>query len=1068
MIYGGIAQQETLPGQLTVTTDSEFTLIHWDQFNIREGERTHFELPHALAAVVNRDTAGLPSHILGELSCNGSMVILNPLGIHVGEVGSITANHLLASALDTDESTMFTRKGQQLFKGGDGVIDNKGVITSRCGHVVLLGNSVSNSGFICARGGNVVIGAAPEITFFKEGTPAITVRADLSKDSKVVSSGDIFGNNIEVLTCTNPFTCAINLSGTMATEEVTDDLGSIRITAGGNIAFDGYVHGHLDVAAQDVLVTENAQLDASHSTNPGNIDIISASKIYISDEASLTTAAKIKGDGGDINLIAEIATLHKGTCNSKGGPEGGHGGNIELSGKQCVALPGTIEREAQHPSYSPGRLILDPESDITLSRREDANYHLFDHTFTPTTDNMNVHLDALVHELSKGPVTITTTYPGPLAGKGSIILEEQAPLLYTSPYDLTLRCYSDKAITLNSPIHNSGSGNLHIECPNGSVAINAPLHSRGNMTIGTQLEPIGQTVTLTPTGSDLTLTCSGQGNLSIYASESVSIDSNAVGATLLSTEQGALTLASDQAILLTSLEDRPLQLTAGEGGLHLQNITQEGAPKVVIASQEGAITLDSLNGDISLKGVADVILEAYQDPTNITTTNGDLHIQSHGSLLAQTQQSPITLAIDGQIDADIKGDLLLHAEEGKALVYAKEEQLWTIRGNMLISSNQGTALFQGDKHAQLNIKEDLILYADTPLGAGIDNNEGLSLFVGEDLMMEGESFLGQEMDSLTASIGGSLQLGDEEASLCDCQITAGSIDISTGSRITLKGRSHISALHHGLQLTANAPITFFDNTNVMIQKGDLELKSLTGHIALYDQTQMQAVEGSVNMIAKSSIFLHDKTKVTSHGPHGINLVCDFGKTMGTGRFVLAKDAKVNSSHAPLNIFAASQAYNRIDGTLNNVSYTATPQFFSNTQEAWGVNFIDYEKPQPFNITPIIEEVPLLKLLELPAPAAFQVFYKEVSPIAVGTTLLTSAQLQPIVMNFAGPAMNELGRDLHDYDSFIWAETAFYTSMSEKLREDYPLLPIFHSCPLFSIHYLDRKSSYIRNLIENNL
>ena len=1067
VIQGSITQNDLGDGKLVITSDSDLTLVHWDQFNIKEGEHTHFELPLESNAIINRDIGGLPSHIFGDLTCNGTLVFLNPLGINIGENGSIVANHLLASTLDIDDDAMFSRK-PRMFKGSGGKLDNKGTILSTNGDVVLLSSSINHQGLINAQEGSVVIGASPELILYSEGVGRITIRPNVTYESSFTSSGDIFGENIEIATCSNPFACAINLSGTLSAHQGSDDIGSIHITTGGDIAFDGYVHGSLDVAANDILVTSSIVLDASHETAPGNIDMVSMSKIYISEEAMLTTNAHIKGNGGDINLIAELATVQAGICITNGGKEGGHGGNIELSGKHFVVWPGEIEREALHPDFSPGKLILDPESDITLSDREDINYNLFKGQFTPSMDNMNINIDALSRELNKGPVIISTTYPGPLPGKGSITMDENTHMLYTSPYDLTLRCYSDQDITLAGSIINQGLGSIACECEKGSVNLHGNLSSYGPITIGSPSHPVGKTILVEPRLGNTTLMSKGGEGITLCANEGVEIQSSQLGEVNITSTSGPISFISDQSIVIDGNESNTIQITTGEqGSITFKGINTDTSPAVSLQAHTGSISCQTDQGDIIFDKVGDIILNAEDKTVSLTTNVGNLRIaHSKGSLLLDSHNQNASINIGGGIEANIGSNLLMQSGLGDTLINAKGEQVWTINGNMLLYSEEGKALLEGKGPTKLSVMESLLLSSTPNLKAGIDT-ESLLLFVGGDLLMEGGSFIGQNTDVLSLSINGETQLGIESSVGSTCTITAGSVDLSSGKAISLHNNSSICALKRDLSITSHAPITLFDNTSLIADQGSVEVKSLTNHIALHDSSQVLSTRDSVSMIAKESIFLYDKTKITSHGPHGMNLVCDFGKSVGSGRFFLARDAKVNSSHAPLNIFASSQKGNRIDGTLNDVNYKATPTYFTNSEEAWGVNFIDHEAPTPLNVDPITEKFPLVKYLEIPNEGPYHVFYKDESLINVGTTALTNQAVLPIVTNFIGPFNQELARDLHDYDDYLWANTQFATVYSQELEATFDLAPSFYFCPKFTIHYLNQRSPYLRKSPKKN-
>src|SRR5271154_4877860 len=74
----------TAPGKLTVNQTSNQVIINWQGFSIAPGEITQFNQPSSTAAALNRVTSGDPSVILGELSANGRILLINPNGILFG------------------------------------------------------------------------------------------------------------------------------------------------------------------------------------------------------------------------------------------------------------------------------------------------------------------------------------------------------------------------------------------------------------------------------------------------------------------------------------------------------------------------------------------------------------------------------------------------------------------------------------------------------------------------------------------------------------------------------------------------------------------------------------------------------------------------------------------------------------------------------------------------------------------------------------------------------------------------------------------------------------------------
>ena len=118
-----------------------------------------------------------------------------------------------------------------------------------------------------------------------------------------------------------------------------------------------------------------------------------------------------------------------------------------------------------------GTLILDPEADITISKKVNYNYSLEGGTFAPSADIVNISIDKLIEEMGKGPVTITTAYQGEGGGFGSIILKNDVDHSYDSPYPLLLFSSGWGGVSIEGSLTNTGRGAIEIQALLGEVTI---------------------------------------------------------------------------------------------------------------------------------------------------------------------------------------------------------------------------------------------------------------------------------------------------------------------------------------------------------------------------------------------------------------------------------------------------------------------------------------------------------------------------------------------------------------------------------------------------------------------
>ena len=87
-------------GSVLTITNSNGAVINWQGFSIGSGETTRFVQPSSASSVLNRVVGPNPSTILGNLSSNGRVYLINPAGIMVGAGAKIDVAAFVASTLN--------------------------------------------------------------------------------------------------------------------------------------------------------------------------------------------------------------------------------------------------------------------------------------------------------------------------------------------------------------------------------------------------------------------------------------------------------------------------------------------------------------------------------------------------------------------------------------------------------------------------------------------------------------------------------------------------------------------------------------------------------------------------------------------------------------------------------------------------------------------------------------------------------------------------------------------------------------------------------------------------------
>lgn len=104
-VVAGGATIGTGATRVDVVQTTSRSVINWTSFSIGTGGTVQFTQPATTSAVLNRVTGADPSSILGTLSANGQVFLMNPNGITVGPGGRVEAAGLVlttASIADGD------------------------------------------------------------------------------------------------------------------------------------------------------------------------------------------------------------------------------------------------------------------------------------------------------------------------------------------------------------------------------------------------------------------------------------------------------------------------------------------------------------------------------------------------------------------------------------------------------------------------------------------------------------------------------------------------------------------------------------------------------------------------------------------------------------------------------------------------------------------------------------------------------------------------------------------------------------------------------------------------------
>ncbi|OAL76779.1 filamentous hemagglutinin [Acinetobacter sp. SFB] len=287
VVSAGNANISTLPGNMTIQQTSQNVAINWQSFNINRGESVNFVQPNSNSIALNRVLGSDASSIMGNLSANGKVFLINPNGVLFGKTASVNVGGLVASTLNISDADFMANNYK--FSGTEtGMVLNQGSInTTDGGFVALLGANVSNQGVIAAKLGTVALAAGKAMTLDVAGDKLLNIVVNQDVVNALVENGGLIqANGGQVLMTTQTAGSllgnAVNNTGVIQAQTIQNVKGTIKLLA-------GMQNGSTLVAGT---------IDASALTGgSGGFIETSAAKVRISDTAKITTSAPLGQTG---------------------------------------------------------------------------------------------------------------------------------------------------------------------------------------------------------------------------------------------------------------------------------------------------------------------------------------------------------------------------------------------------------------------------------------------------------------------------------------------------------------------------------------------------------------------------------------------------------------------------------------------------------------------------------------------------------------------------------------------------------------------------------------------------
>ncbi|XKH39070.1 filamentous hemagglutinin N-terminal domain-containing protein [Azospirillum doebereinerae] len=519
------------PGQLDIVQTTSKAIIDWQRFGVGETEHTRFQQPDVNAIALNRVVGTERSDILGRLSANGQVWLVNPNGIVFGPNAKVDVGGLIATTHNIRNEDFLA--GNHVFEGAAGstaTVENAGAITvAQAGLAAFVAPGVINRGTIEARLGEVTLASGRRFVVDLFGDQKINIAMDAKTDARPVASngrpvdalvkneGKIFADGGRVrMTATAAkglVDRVVNMTGTVQARTVEQKDGEIILLGDGG---DVEVAGALDasgsgagqkggtvVASGDrTALTATARVNVSghagggealiggdvqggrataatlagYNIRPARKPVPPSAVTVVEAGAVIAADATVAGQGGKVVVWAEDRARFDGAVSAKGGAAGGDGGFVETSGKLTLQVGGRVDAGSAGSAGGgkAGSWLLDP-TDITIVASGGLTTLPATNPYEPTGD-ATIQASAITSALAGTDVTIQTGSVG--GGYGDITVS--APIAYNEFRAASLTLKAHRNIIVNAGITAGNAPlNLTLNADSANTSATSPTSSGG-------------------------------------------------------------------------------------------------------------------------------------------------------------------------------------------------------------------------------------------------------------------------------------------------------------------------------------------------------------------------------------------------------------------------------------------------------------------------------------------------------------------------------------------------------------------------------------------------------------
>ncbi|MCL4747986.1 MAG: filamentous hemagglutinin N-terminal domain-containing protein, partial [Burkholderiaceae bacterium] len=252
VVAGSVALVRPTPQSMVIQQNSPRAIVQWQGFSIGAQESVALRQPSSASVMLNRVVGSGASAILGRLSANGQVFLVNPNGVLFGRGATVDVGGIVASTLDISNQDFLDARLH--FAGSGGSVANSGTIRAADGgSVALLGAQVGNDGTISARLGTVAMAAGNRVTLDLAGDGLTrVVVSEAALDAQLRNHGLLIADGGQAVMTARAAGAlvgsVVNQSGVVRARSLLERDGRIVLDAGGTARVA--LSGTLDATAE--------------------------------------------------------------------------------------------------------------------------------------------------------------------------------------------------------------------------------------------------------------------------------------------------------------------------------------------------------------------------------------------------------------------------------------------------------------------------------------------------------------------------------------------------------------------------------------------------------------------------------------------------------------------------------------------------------------------------------------------------------------------------------------------------------------------------------------------------